>query len=81
MLISASSSVCSRTHRSLKAIRRNSKRRCAMNGARFLLDTNFIIGLLKGNPAIADLSGSAAWYWPSVLIAASPAWNCLAIPA
>ncbi len=26
-----------------------------MNGARFLLDTNFIIGLLKGNPAIADL--------------------------
>jgi predicted nucleic acid-binding protein len=26
-----------------------------MNGARFLLDTNFIIGLLKGHPAIAEL--------------------------
>jgi hypothetical protein len=26
-----------------------------MNGARFLLDTNFIIGLLKGHLAIAEL--------------------------
>lgn len=26
-----------------------------MSGVRFLLDTNFIIGMLKGDPAIADL--------------------------
>ena len=39
----------------------------AMSGKRFLLDTNALIALLKGNQALLDLTASAEWIGISVV--------------
>ena len=44
---------------------RNANR--AMPGKRFLLDTNALIALLKGNQSLLDLTSSAEWVGISVI--------------
>jgi hypothetical protein len=52
-----------------------------MSGIKYLLDTNYTVGLLKATPEVLELVSRERCWLRNVLLGQSPEWNCWAVQA